>query len=364
MYSIHGQRNPLLSFSDTLSNNSFIIQTIGDPHIGKQFKNNVPKHKLGVRESLVISDFHKLLDSSANVVVICGDLFDKTNIDNSTLLNCISSLEYYCSLNTKTSYFILAGNHDLSKNKNIKSSFDILTKYFNSRNLPNLTIVSDKIITKKSDLFKINLVFCPYFPIENDIDYSSYLRENYQNIIFGHWELTDFNSFSDASKYTSNVIPEELFENNNLIITGHEHTPKAVKKDNYEVIVTGSLQPYSHAEVLDEEVLYVTHTIEEVSKNIQSNPEFYSDKNLRILLHIDDVLPDLKNNYLSVSYKYLNKNVQEVEEVQDISNNSPLSFSDMFYDYLKNNPSSISKYIETTYLNKDYSEWKFSNESN
>lgn len=348
-----------------MHNSNFIIQTIGDPHIGKQFKNNVPKDKLGIRESSVFNDFKNLLDSPSNVIVICGDLFDKTNIDNSTLLNCISTLEHYCNLNPKTSYFILAGNHDLTKNTSIKSSFDVLVKYFNTNKRSNLTIVSDSIVVKKSDIFKINLIFCPYFPIEDKADYSSYIKKDYKNIIFGHWEVTDFNSISESSKYTSNVIPSCLFDNNNLIVTGHEHLPKHIKKDNYEILVTGSLQPYSHAEVLEGESLYVTHTCQEVIQNIETNIKFYSNSNLRVLLSIDDIVPDLKNNYLSLSYKYINNKIQEEVSEESIEEpSSPLSFSDMFYSYLKNNTSDINKYIEQTYLNKDYSEWKFKHESN
>ena len=130
MYSIHRQRNPVLSFSDTLSNNSFTIQTIGDPHIGKQFKNNVPKSRLGERENTIFLDFIHLLNTSANVVVICGDLFDKTNIDNSTLLKCIAVLEKYVDLNPNTNYFIWH-SHKKSYQENRQKNIDIseLAKY-------------------------------------------------------------------------------------------------------------------------------------------------------------------------------------------------------------------------------------------
>lgn len=365
MYSIHGLRNPVLSFSDTLSNNSFTIQTIGDPHIGKQFKNNVPKSRLGERENTIFLDFIHLLNTSANVVVICGDLFDKTNIDNSTLLRCIAVLEKYVDLNPKTNYFILAGNHDLSKNSSIKSSFDVLTKYFTTNKKSNLTIVSDKIVTKKSDYFKINLIFVPYVPIEDTlIDYRSFTKDNYKNIIFGHWDTIDFNNIGNSSKYTSNVIPNSLLCNNNIIVTGHEHLPKQIKYDDYEIIVTGSLQPYSHAECIDTEDLYVTHTLQEVKDNLQDNDLYYNGKNLRILLNIDDELPELNNKYLSISYKYLPKELVEIDEESEVTSPVVLSFSDMLYTYLKDNPSSFNSYIETAYLNKSYSNWEYNNESN
>lgn len=98
------ERNPIIKF------NNFIFNTIGDPHIGRIFKNNVPKDKLGVREKLIQKDFISLLNptNAPDFVVVMGDLLDKTTVKNSDVLFVIKELEKAANLNPRIKYVVLA----------------------------------------------------------------------------------------------------------------------------------------------------------------------------------------------------------------------------------------------------------------
>lgn len=104
MYSTQVVRNPVITYQD------LVINTIGDPHLGRVFKNNVPKAKLGLRESQVFLDFKNRLypDNSPDIVVVMGDLFDKTNISNNVLYNTIKLVDQASVANPELTYIYLA----------------------------------------------------------------------------------------------------------------------------------------------------------------------------------------------------------------------------------------------------------------
>ncbi|NRB16124.1 MAG: hypothetical protein HRU33_00755 [Rhodobacteraceae bacterium] len=96
--------------------------------------------------------------------------------------------------------------------------------------------------------------------------------------VFGHWDIQDWGG--------DNVIPTKLLKKKKikLAISGHDHLAREETRDGVQIIVTGSMQPYTHAEdpaggwyvtvKLDElEGLYVTH------------------KNVRVLLKEGESLP-------------------------------------------------------------------------
>lgn len=53
------------------------INLTGDPHLARAFRTGVPLHRLGDREEMVWQDFQQQLETSAEVTIILGDLFDK-----------------------------------------------------------------------------------------------------------------------------------------------------------------------------------------------------------------------------------------------------------------------------------------------
>ena len=127
-------RNPIIEIE--INNKIFKIQTIGDPHFGKSFKTGINTSKF--------NNFINLLNTpDISEYIIMGDLFDKFNISNEILLKVYNSLIDSFKDRPEVKCHVLCGNHDLSKNKNKNSSFEVL-KY---------------LIDNNSDLFILNLIF-------------------------------------------------------------------------------------------------------------------------------------------------------------------------------------------------------------
>jgi hypothetical protein len=357
-YTIYGERNPKFECL------GFSIETLGDPHLGRVFKNNVPKSKLGIREESVFNEFrNRLFNTTSDYFVVMGDLFDKSVIKHSVLLDTIETITKAVQLNPDVKYIILAGNHDLSKDKTLVSSFQVLTTFLKNK-FKNLYILSDE----KTLVYNINnLLFFPYNPYEQVTKnivlnlLGNTLLEDC--ICFGHWDTTDFSLLSGTTSYHSNLIPDFLIESKCLVVTGHEHKPK----QNGSTYVTGSMQPYAHGEQLDTEPLYVTHEIQDVLKNLESSSNYYSNSNVRVLLTTSDAPPSFDCLSFSVKYKTMDSQVEDIEtdtEVDQISSNSPLSFSALFYQYINEKENSIYKYISTCFLDKTYTAWDYTHESN
>jgi DNA repair exonuclease SbcCD nuclease subunit len=96
-------RNPVITY------NNLIINTIGDPHLGRVFK-NVLKTVLGDRERKVFEDFKSRLypTNSPDFIVVMGDLFDKTNISNNVLYHTIKCVDEASVANPDITYIYLA----------------------------------------------------------------------------------------------------------------------------------------------------------------------------------------------------------------------------------------------------------------
>jgi DNA repair exonuclease SbcCD nuclease subunit len=107
--------------------NNSKVKLLGDPHLGKSFKTGVPFHRLGERERMVMEQFRDELNEveDANYHVCMGDLFNKYIIAPEIVLFAYQSYVEAASKNPNTTYIILRGNHDASKDRERASSFDL-----------------------------------------------------------------------------------------------------------------------------------------------------------------------------------------------------------------------------------------------
>lgn len=362
------ERNPIIVF------NNFTFNTIGDPHIGRVFKNNVPKDKLGIREKLIKKDFIALLNptNSPDFVIGMGDLLDKTTVKNSDVLFVIKELEKAAILNPKIKYVMLAGNHDLVKDKTQKSSYDVIYEYFNKSLIKNIYVtLSDSMTFQLDD--NTQVCFVPYSPF-NNLTFN--INLNKKLIAFGHWEITDFSKITGIESLNEYGVQEIILKHADLIVTGHEHKPNFYPK--LKTYVTGSMQPYAHGEQLADEILYVTHTLKKATANLAIDDKHYSNSNLRITLDSEE--EPLKNiSCLSLSYLYnklVNKNsvkqkvnVSETEDIKEETveesfQNNPLSFSTLLinrFSELKTKDENLANYLQDCFLNKAYDKWSYEN---
>jgi len=100
-----------------------MLTVLNDVHIGVQRSaGTTPRSALALRD-YVIESFAKLVDEAGDLCIL-GDLFDQYSIPNSDLLMTMHILQRHCAAGKKL--YLVAGNHDLSKDSSRMSSFELL----------------------------------------------------------------------------------------------------------------------------------------------------------------------------------------------------------------------------------------------
>lgn len=349
------KRNPLFVID------GITLSVIGDVHLGRVFRTGVPKHRLGEREQMVQKQFQDLLKRESDYCVIVGDLFDKVRVSNSCLNYCIDAIEQASKDNPNTKYIVLSGNHDMSKDKERISSFQLLEKYFasNSNKFKNVFIVSSYMEPVKASK-NLLLYFSHYNPFmsldEERPNFYKY-KDTMYKVAFGHWEVSDFGS----DHFIDRHIPKSILMNFDLVVTGHEHKPTLTSVDTVPVYVTGSMQPYAFSEEMHtERDLYLTTTIGELDKKLKKDNSSLKNTNVRILLDTGDSIPE-PFECLSLTYKNIGKVVIKQDgEKEAIDESETKTFQHSFVELIDNFKSANSNHddflnnILSTFLDKTY----------
>lgn len=244
--------------------------TLGDPHLGRTFKTGVPLHRVGDREAMQWFDFAKSLSNPKGLLhITMGDLFDKFVVPPEVVLEAARLYINAAKNYPEVTYVILEGNHDVSKDADRASSFDIFKQLV--AGVSNIEVVSEdaRVIAGYG--------FVPYSTFGKTDDLVERLPNDLPTI-FGHWDLVDLGG--------DNVIPTKLLAAKGIAtaISGHDHTPRKLKRDGVSVIVTGSMQPYSHTEDPTSK-MYTTLTLEQLPLRDVTN------MNVRLVLGEGEVLP-------------------------------------------------------------------------
>lgn len=286
------------------------VKVIGDPHLGKKFVHGVPLERRGYREKHQNETFLKEMNditapdgSDAVAVVVIGDLFDQFQIGNEVLVETYGMVDLSAKSHPLTDYIILMGNHDVSRNVGLVSSFDVLQRMVKTENVYFITEITSLHLKDIKGPF----LFCPYDAFKSTGElFSQRFNDDRFVAVFGHWDTKAFTS-------DHNVLPyEALSKVTDLVVSGHEHNPKEFMYDQTKIIITGSMLPYSFSED-ENETIYVTRTLNEYL----SNPQAFSDKCLRLILNPGEEVPE-NIDALQVSYKYeVIENNTKVEVVME-----------------------------------------------
>lgn len=351
-------RNPILTI------NGLELGLIGDVHVGQTFRTGVPKNRLGEREAFVLSEFKRLLKRDVPYTFVVGDLLHKIRISNNALYQLITIIEEVSKEKPHQQIYILNGNHDMAKEVDRVSSFQLLEKYFNALDLKNLHLVSthsaDNIIRiPEKDL----LIYCshynPFESLDTELESLGLLLEEDlkfgSRIALGHWETIDFGS----DHHIDRNVPEIVLKQFNMVITGHEHKPKLSLIEDVPVLTTGSMQPYAFGEELESESnFYCSLNSASIMKALEENPDIFENSYVRILVQDGDELPP-EFKCLGRTYKNV-KILKETKESKEDFNESPLSFQVTFLNHLKaittEENKDILSNIERVYLDRSYKE--------
>ena len=264
------------------------FRTLGDPHLGKQFINNVPLHRRGERERMVWGAFEKGLDPQGAEVHICmGDLFDKAVVPYDVIMRAANLYRVAARKYPDTTFFVLRGNHDASRDLEAISAFDIFAGLV--RDCENVEVVTDTTVYD-------GLLLCGWHPLRSAEELvrgaKGFGIEEF-DAAFGHWDV-------DPRSDPFNLVPIQALKELGItqIYTGHDH----LKRDIGNIHVVGSLLPYAHGEGGD---MHVTLTLEEAKVRTDLH-----DKCVRIKLAAGEVY-DLDLDCLQLSFL-----AEETEQVE------------------------------------------------
>lgn len=252
------------------------VGIIGDVHLGRRFLNGVPLDRRGERELLVYSQFQRELRAECDVLIQVGDLFDKFVVPLDVIMMTVEAIRAEAR-DSEHSFYFMRGNHDASRDLEKVSAFQIAS--YMLRDLENVHFIDDVDVITVGEA-KLGLV--SWDPVSTAADMVKYLDPC--DAVFGHWDVVDF------SEDHHNLIPlKELKDKTKLVYTGHDHTPREYDEDGMHVIVTGSMQPYSHGEDPDHK-MYVTLTLSELNAMESWDPLF--SKCVRVILAEGESLPE------------------------------------------------------------------------
>lgn len=226
------------------------IVRLGDPHLGKVFKNGVPLHRRGEREKTQWADFERSLDTKAYYHINMGDLFDTDEVPYSIILRAALCYKRAASTHSATTYVVLRGNHDGSHEAEKISAYQVFAEIL--RDVPNV------IVTENEAVARDGMLFVPWHPFKPAIDMIP--KKGHFVEVYGHWDVRDFGDESP------NLIPSgRLQDITNTVFTGHEHKPAVIanQASGFDIILTGSMQPYAHGEEIVQSK-YRTLTLKEL----------------------------------------------------------------------------------------------------
>jgi DNA repair exonuclease SbcCD nuclease subunit len=204
------------------------VGLLGDTHLGKTFRNGVPLHRMGEREEMVWSEFGRSLGRGDEVDfhVHMGDLFDKPHVPYATLLRAARLYRTAARLRQNTTYVVMNGNHDVSRDADVVSAFDLFAELV--EDVPNIKVFNREAAQIGS------LYFVPW----NAQGYANHTPMGGTVAAFGHWDVVAFGD-------TTNMVPRDRLLGVKHIFTGHDHNPRVTPEG---VVVVGSMQPFSFGE--------------------------------------------------------------------------------------------------------------------
>lgn len=266
---------------------------IGDPHLGRDFRNGTPLHRRGEREAMQLKQFKEELATDADMVVMVGDLFDKPFVSLPTINQAVDAVVEAAQARPETRFVFMAGNHDKSRQIAIKGAWELFSVAV--RWLPNVTIVD--MPTQIEDI--------AFYPWEwgRTAEDQVFVGKGEIWAAIGHWDLMSFGGDDSHIAPTAALCAAH---NEPLgIYSGHYHEEGLFEVAGSVVQCTGSMQPYTHAEDPSGE-LYVTLTAEEALAR-----DDLRDKCVRILLEPGESLPEI--DCLQLTQKRVDSDAEEVE---------------------------------------------------
>ena len=215
---------------------------INDVHLGVKRMGGTTPLTQGLVQQGIQDSFHGYLMTHTDAdLVINGDLFDGFSVDVVWVVACYMSLVEWFAKSDHTLYLV-AGNHDIGKRNDRKSSFDVLADLLSER-FPTRTIV-----VKNEPYSEDGMHIIPHM-LNQDI-FNMALEQALS------WEpgwlllhANVDNGFAEESDHSLNVSREQLLElsKTHKLLFAHEHQARDVEMpgNRHAIRVLGNQWPTS-----------------------------------------------------------------------------------------------------------------------
>jgi DNA repair exonuclease SbcCD nuclease subunit len=241
------------------------VHKLGDVHLGKRFENGVPLHRRGDREEMVWAQFERELNVPCDLHIQMGDLFDKFVVPYTVVWRAAQLYIAAQEAHPKTTFVVLRGNHDASRDLEKVSAFQIFK---------GLVEHSGVVVVDEAPYQLAGHTFFPWHPVITAAEMVTGWQGRYAYL------------HCDVVMGEDNALPAALLKAQGFerTYTGHDHVKRELTMEGLDVHVVGSMQPYSHAEDRDEQ-LYVTITLDQIGED-------YTNKCVRLVLTADHQLDE------------------------------------------------------------------------
>lgn len=233
------------------------MRFVGDIHLGRQFRTGVPLDRRGEIEEKFWEAFTKVMQKPIQQKVVqLGDLFDAPVVDNDVLWRAYDIIRYGANKNPDTTFYFIAGNHDLSKDEAEVPAIRILRELL--RDCENVFFVLD---------VPMQVGNCTLIPWSYTVPLGETLKDVNTSEVAGHFE---------------EPIDPELANSGLEVFSGHIHKGHT----NGNVHFVGSILPIAFGEENDASFM---ETVE--LDFLLAHKDRYHDKRIRVLLKEGDEMP-------------------------------------------------------------------------
>lgn len=231
--------------------NLFIIN---DTHLGVRRQTGTTHESLDALLEWQYKLFKELLEvADGSDLCILGDLFDSRQVSKEDEIRTFKLLNDWLKRNSNTLYLI-AGNHDLSKNSEDISSFENLCTYLHEMGY------GDKLVTKSDGAIRLSETVAAVSHVANqtlfDKELATLADDPKLKFVLVHCNYD--NHFAAQADHSLNISAEQAaaFDENGIhLIFAHEHHYRTI--DNCTII--GNQIPTSVADCLNCEAKYIAN---------------------------------------------------------------------------------------------------------
>lgn len=228
------------------------MTVINDLHLGVvRSSGTTPASALKLRQDN-LQRFDALLQTCEDdAVLINGDLFDTFSIPHQDLWESIQISQRYLAGNEQAKLYAARGNHDLSRNGTLMSSFDLYCKVLSSMFPERFFGITEPTYIASEDAYVI-----PHL-LNQDRHDAALLAVPACSFLFLHANYDNF--YALEADHSVNVTKEQCrVSPAQVIVFGHEHSHKTALAG--KVMITGCQLPTSVADWVSNDVKYLLRT--------------------------------------------------------------------------------------------------------